>query len=536
MKKAFTAFLALVLALSMMMGIAVAEEEKELITVTLAVNTQTPDPESTHIVKYLEDNFKIKLKVLPFKSDDWSQQLTLMMAEDNLPDIVCNLGMTFAEFNKYANQGYFLNITPYIDSMPNFKAMLEAYPSYGLIMTNVDGNIYGLSQLTTINQNAPARIFIDERWLENVGMEVPTDVDELYDVLVAFKEQDANGNGDSNDEIPMYLNADYNNRNNTFRYLANAFGLPLDTPTSKLCMDENGKIYAPWNTENWKALLEYLHKLYEEELIDTNYVVRTSAEFKEYVKNATVGLFGANAPFAQGGFSMDYDANFQYGDPLKSEFMDKATLVLTSGASTNVTVAINAKTEHADRIMEFIDWVYTTEGAFNVGMGIKDLDWFWNYTKWSDEHAILEMYCPEGYANSNEYKTNACIINGAFSLYSPADGRNYKIIDVVDDDTLYNDETLVEAYGWAVLVEQGIREAEDTVEAMTTLTYTEEESVLRASLVTDIKTYVDQMITQFISGERDFEAGWDEYVATLESMGIDQWVELDQTAYDRMAG
>ena len=85
MKKAFTAFLALVLALSMVMGIAVAEEEKELITVTLAVNTQTPDPESTHIVKYLEDNFKIKLKVLPFKSDDWSQQHTLMMAEDNLP-------------------------------------------------------------------------------------------------------------------------------------------------------------------------------------------------------------------------------------------------------------------------------------------------------------------------------------------------------------------------------------------------------------------------------------------------------------------
>lgn len=75
-----------------------------------------------------------------------------------------------------------------------------------------------------------------------------------------------------------------------------------------------------------------------------------------------------------------------------------------------------------------------------------------------------------------------------------------------------------------------------TVEALTTLTYTEEESVQRASIVTDIKTYVVQMITQFITGERDFEAGWDEYVATLEAMGLNEWVELDQTAYDRMVG
>ena len=34
-------------------------------------------------------------------------------------------------------------------------------------------------------------------------MGVPQTTDELFDVLTAFKEQDANGNGDPNDEIPL---------------------------------------------------------------------------------------------------------------------------------------------------------------------------------------------------------------------------------------------------------------------------------------------------------------------------------------------
>lgn len=44
---------------------------------------------------------------------------------------------------------------------------------------------------------------INKQWLDNLKLEVPATTDELYTVLKAFKEQDANGNGDSKDEIPM---------------------------------------------------------------------------------------------------------------------------------------------------------------------------------------------------------------------------------------------------------------------------------------------------------------------------------------------
>ena len=511
-------------------------EEREVITMTMAVNTQTPDAEATHLHAYLLENYKINLDVQEYNSENWKAQFTLMFAEDNLPDIISNTGMSFAEFNEYANQGYFLNLSEYLSNIPNLLALFEEYPSYQQQMTNTDGNIYGLSQLTTINQNAPARGFIDERWLANVGMEVPRTVDELYEVLVAFKEQDANGNGDPDDEIPMYINADYNNRNNTFRILANAFGVFSDAPTSKLVVDEDGNLFAPWVTENWKDLMKYIHQLYEEELIDTNYIVRTSDEFKQMVKEERVGIFGANAPFAQAGKKIDYDANFQYFHPLTSDYVDKSTLVLTSGASTSVTFALNANIdpEKVLRLCEVLDWIYTADGAFGVGMGVQGLDWEYDYTQWSDEHGVLEMFCPEGYANSNEYKTKACIINGAFSLYSPADGRDYILTDIVSDDTLYNDEAFAERCGWFALVEQGIRESEVKIESLATLVYTKEESKERASLVTDISSYVKQMTTQFINGEADIDETWDSYIATLNQMQIDRWVEIDQTAYDRV--
>ena len=360
-------------------------------------------------------------------------------------------------------------------------------------------------------------------------------MDELYEVLKAFKEQDANGNGDPTDEVPMYLSASYKDRNNTFRILANAFGIYSDNPTRKMALDENGNLFAPWTTENWKDLMKYCHKLYAEGLIDTNYVTRTSAEFKEMVKNQTVGSFGANAPFAQAGLKIDYDANFQYFHPMTSKYSDKSTLVLTSGASTGVSLALNSKidSEKAVRLMEMINWIYTVDGAFGVGMGVQGLDWEYNYTKWSDQYGVLEMFCPEGYANSNEYKIQACIINGAFSMYSPAEGRDYILTDIVSDEVLYKDEEFAQRCGWFCLVEQGIREADRKIESIAELTYTKDEAKERATLVTDISSYVEQMVTQFITGEADIDATWDQYVNTLKQMELDRWVAIDQAAYNR---
>ena len=118
-------------------------------------------------------------------------------------------------------------------------------------------------------------------------------------------------------------------------------------------------------------------------------------------------------------------------------------------------------------------------------------------------------------------------------MYSPAEGRDYKLTDIVSDDVLYNDQAFAERCGWFCLVEQGIREADKKITSLAELNYTKDEAKERSTLVTDITSYVEQMVTQFITGEADIDATWDTYVATLKQMQIDRWVEIDQAAYNR---
>ena len=51
-----------------------------------------------------------------------------------------------------------------------------------------------------------------------------------------------------------------------------------------------------------------------------------------------------------------------------------------------------------------------------------------------------------------------------------------------------------------------------------------------------VKTYVDEMLTRFITGEADIDAEWDTYLATLDSQGLQRLLEINQNAYDAQGG
>ena len=90
------------------------------------------------------------------------------------------------------------------NNAPNCWAYLQSHPDALASVMNPDGTIYTLPQVNSGAELRVARkLFINKKWLENVNMEVPTTTEELYQLLKAFKEQDANGNGDPNDEIPL---------------------------------------------------------------------------------------------------------------------------------------------------------------------------------------------------------------------------------------------------------------------------------------------------------------------------------------------
>jgi len=61
---------------------------------------------------------------------------------------------------------------------------------------------------------------------------------------------------------------------------------------------------------------------------------------------------------------------------------------------------------------------------------------------------------------------------------------------------------------------------------------TKEEQDKVNKIQTDLKTYVDQMEAKFIVGDTPLSK-WDEYIATVQKIGVNELVAIYQTAFDR---
>lgn len=141
----------------------------------------------------------------------WPEQKNIALVGGEYGDIILrdksatDANMAVTDEETYGPQGIFLDLTDLIDQYaPNIKAMMEKYPDVKAAMTSMDGKIYGLPYVFHTATVQGHTAFFSEEWMKNVGVDkAPETTDELYDMLVAFKEQDANGNGDPSDEIPF---------------------------------------------------------------------------------------------------------------------------------------------------------------------------------------------------------------------------------------------------------------------------------------------------------------------------------------------
>lgn len=505
----------------------------EQITVTLAGNSGSKvyDWNNNHLVGWVAENLGIKLDCTPYPKDAWESQRTLLLAGDELPDIVVNYGITMNEANKYGKDGYFLPLDEYLEYMPNFKKYLEEYPEYEKILTADDGHIYGLSQLTLSPTSLIKRVFISNKWLENVGKEVPTNVDELYEVLVAFKEQDANGNGDATDEIPV--SGGFQNHIMFMHY----FGLNTNDMTYSPIVGEDGKVFLGQATENYKAMLKFVNKLHEEGLLDKDALVQTSDEFNAKCVDDRIGMYATgSAPYVHAKKDTKWDGNFTWIGGLTSDYQEEKVVPMDNVTSLSVKLAVNADTEYPEAICRLIDHFYTDEGILQGSKGVEGKTYVFSVGQEDPETG--EILFPgyrlatglklEGYASAEETRYTVGTINNGFNLIGAFKASTAEAITLLSDEELAKTDLY---YGWANQVERGRRKLKE-VSVFPTLVYTDEENDRRVTLMTDIKMYIQQAYGQFVTGELDVDKDWDAYIKTLESIGMKELMEIEQAAYD----
>ena len=241
------------------------------ITIAMAAHPNVENYDTNYFTqKIMKDNdVQLEFVLLPADRNDAKTKFSLMVSSNSqLPDVL-NLNIGDMTAFDYASKGVFTALNDYYadpDLAPNIQNIAEADRDFIYkCLTLPDGNVYSLFNYGPSDWNAARyRVWINQTWLDKVGMSAPKTTEEYYQTLKAFLEKDANGNG-KQDEIGIVGSKDGWGQQ-PFAFLMNPF-IYTDPTKSYINVDENGQLYAAYTRPEWREGLEYIYKLCQEGLL-----------------------------------------------------------------------------------------------------------------------------------------------------------------------------------------------------------------------------------------------------------------------------
>lgn len=225
-----------------------------------------------------------------------------MFASGEMPDIILTGVSSGNRYDKateqaLGEQGLVLSLNDYLDTVSvGYKQAFEEIDGLKEYITTPDGNIYSLPNIDgSLHVQYNMKLWINTQWLDNLGLDMPTTTEEFYEVMKAFKEKDANGNGDPNDEIPLST-VTSGAGTQLDGFLMNPF--QLTSETNKLYVD-NGKVTFAPAQEGYKEGLKYLNQLYAEGLLNPESFTQdknNQVNVNEAGDECVIGAFLAQRP------------------------------------------------------------------------------------------------------------------------------------------------------------------------------------------------------------------------------------------------
>lgn len=465
--------------------------------------------------------------------------LTLSAGGDQLPDCFWNFvdGQSSNFVIQYSDQGVFIPTEDLIDDyMPSYKALLESKEEYRKIATAPDGHIYGFPYIEEMQGLVltPGPFEINADWLEKVGMDMPTTVDEYVEVLKAFRDAgDLNGNGEA-DETPLAVQFgahDTFGSNDLFYRFTGCFGQADsycggNNYADHLYLDEEGKVAFSATDEAFRKTAEFFNMLWNEGLIwNGSFEADTSLSFENSLLKqdvATVGSFstwGGKASINNIEVRIQYDSlprlkgeSGSTGFRLNySELQDTSNTAITTNCEFPHVIALMVEAINSDPQLA----VTSNWGAVDA-VFIEEEDGF--LLKPTDENgnAIPQGEFADGQESPRE-NTTPC--RGSFIIQD----SYYENVCSYDAPTLLEGQ---KANG----KEEILEEYADSVLPKVLLTV--EESSRVSQIQPTISDIVDRYVVDWVlNGVTD--ESWASYQNELEGAGLADLISVWQGAVDR---
>lgn len=293
MKKACF-LISIVMALTMVAGAGLASAEADLskhLEISWAGHADTTPPavDGTWMQKYLEEKWNVSF-TFPGVSVAELEAWDLFFAAGNNADMIAHPG---SRYDTLISQGVVRPIsldmlyTYAPDWMEKVIQMMGSKEVVETILTYSDGNVYAMPMLS-YTASVPFGSFIRTDWLEKLGLEIPTTLDEYHEVIKAFVTGDPDGNGAA-DTIGI------SGCNGTFNYIFGAFGT---FPSTYLLQDDGVVVYGS-TSEAYKSALKLLARWYAEGLIDPESFTDERSSLREKWASGRLGIMDENPWWAE---------------------------------------------------------------------------------------------------------------------------------------------------------------------------------------------------------------------------------------------
>lgn len=513
-------------------------EEDNTLVIALQSNSFITDYEDNRLTDYYEEKLGIQIEfiLLPSDSSELLTKLSLMTSSgEDLPDILLTAALKSEAILQYGQDNIFLPVQDYLnnaDVMPNFNAIPDAERTEMLDSgTMADGNIYSFASSQENPWNlSPYRYYINKAWLDKLGLAIPANLDELKDVLTAFRDKDPNGNG-IQDEIPVYGMQSGTYGQNILMAFMNSF-IFCNDPVFTL--NESGTEVIPvCTTEEWKQGLLWMSGLYQEGLMAPGIFTDDSTQFKA-VLNAEPNVVGLVCMGSYGNWT-DTINNVNFKD---MEMIEPFTgpegvryTPYTQYVSDQV-MYIFKDSDKVDLAVKFADENYDPHTGLIARYGTEGEHWT---TDPAQLDGLTNSYIEAGLYD----EVTMALLNNIWSVNNNVTWHDYapryislKDICTLADITTGRDYDSENPYN---LMAVNLKYYNDKHPEYTLpdLKYTVEETESILDAKTNIPVYIAKSMAEFITGARDLENGWEQYLSELDSMGLQTWLSAAQSAYER---
>ncbi len=466
-------------------------------------------------------------------SDSLGEKVGVLIGGNQLPDAFIAVGFSQNDIMEYGEDGTFIDLTPYItpEIMPNLSAILEKHPDIKSGITQADGCIYGLPSGELMGTAAigatddlsiyavPEFSMINKTWLDELGLDIPQNLTQLHDALVAFRDNELGGAGST---VPMSTGYDQWCWGQEIFYA----GFGFTNFTSDICFDllakPDGTVEFVCATKPYRDAVTYFHDWYAEGLMDLEMFSQSTSQL---IAKVSQGRVGVTTWWEINEIAGEHADDFVFLPPMYgpegTEYANTRNLTIRSGPGvTSGNLNVTAACGNPELLLKYFDQWYDPETVMQLQYGPIGI-----YFTEKDANGVWQVITDE--AAKEQFGKSAGELKGQYEVFGPR-----LILPEYYNSVFYMEDRATQRLH--DIEEQWMPYVQSPVSYPNDVTFTPEELEVISRYKADFTSQVAEYEGTWLKNGGPTDEEWNAYLQMLEdNCGMSRLLAVYQDAYTR---